>query len=369
MTLTLSDIYQSRVAQGLIKPDPAQAHLLVHLETRRAWLEKPLPRSGFLGRRLFAKAPPPPRGLYIWGGVGRGKSMLMDLFFGVLNIPGKRRVHFHAFMQEVQTGLAEARRCGVDDALAPVAQNIAKDLRVLAFDEMQITDITDAMLVGRLFQMLFAAGVMIVATSNRPPDDLYKNGLNRALFVPFIAQLKERMDVVELASANDHRQNRLSGSEVYFFPADIRAQRALDAIWDDLTGGAAETPLALQVKGRAVTLRAFHNGVARCDFRDLCALPLGPADYLALADTVRVLILENIPLLSGGNHNEAKRFVTLIDALYEARVRLVASAADSADRLYPEGVGSFEFVRTARRLAEMQSADWADADAATTQND
>jgi cell division protein ZapE len=283
--------------------------------------------------------------------------MLMDLLIEAVDTPAKRRVHFHAFMQEIHAAMHAARQRGVDDAIAPVAEAVSDEVRLLAFDEMQITDITDAMIVGRLFERLFAAGVVVVTTSNRPPDDLYKHGLNRQLFLPFIALLKERMEVRELASVTDYRQNRPAGEEVYFAPADGCAREAIEAIWQGLTGGRSE-PLTLRVQGRDVTLPAFHNGVARATFWDLCGRPLGPADYLALADAVRVLILEDIPRLSAENYNPARRFVILIDALYEARVRLIASAADLPERLYIEGEGSFEFSRTASRLREMEGAGW-----------
>ncbi|MCB2134721.1 MAG: AFG1 family ATPase, partial [Rhodobacteraceae bacterium] len=286
-------------------------------------------------------------------------SMLMDLFHSHVAISAKRRVHFHAFMQEVQAALHEARKTGVDDAIRPVAEAIAEDLRLLSFDEMQITDIADAMIVGRLFQMLFERGVTVVATSNRVPDDLYKDGLNRPLFLPFIGLLKDRMQVVELESETDYRQHRLAGARVYFTPAGAEARTAIANIWLELTGGGGDGPLRLAVKGRQVTLPDHRSGVARASFWELCGQPLGPADYLAIADAVRVLIVEDIPHLSAANYNEAKRFVTLIDALYEARTRLIASAADVPERLYLEGAGSFEFERTASRLREMQSADWA----------
>jgi len=267
-------------------------------------------------------------------------------------------VHFHAFMQEVHRGLHGARARGVDDALKPVAAEMAKGLRLLCLDEMQVTDITDAMIVGRLFELIVGAGVCVVTTSNRVPDDLYKDGLQRERFLPFIAFIKQRLEVVHLASPNDYRQNRLSGADVFFTPADRLARVAMDGIWQDFTGGKGEV-LILKVQGRAVEIPLFHNGVARARFWDLCAKPLGPADYLALAGAVRVLILEDIPMLSAENYNEARRFVTLIDALYEAKVRLIASAAAEPEMLYMEGAGSFEFERTASRLREMQSADWA----------
>ena len=357
MRQTLTQIYEARVAAGTLHTDPAQHAVLPVLESLRAWAEDNASRKVGLFAGLFARPPMPPPGVYLWGGVGRGKSMMMDLFYQSTEITQKRRVHFHAFMQEVQQGMHEARKTGVEDALAPVADRITANTRLLAFDEMQITDITDAMIVGRLFEKLLAAGVIIVTTSNRPPADLYQNGLNRALFLPFIAMLENRMQVIALESPHDYRQHRLSGAQVYFHPAG-RAKAQISAIWHDLTGGAREEPLNLPVNGRTVTLPRFASGIGRATFWDLCAKPLGAADFLAIAEACRVLILEDIPQLSAANYNEAKRFVTLIDALYEAKVRLICSAADEPERLYIEGTGSFEFERTASRLREMQSADW-----------
>lgn len=357
MRQSLTEIYETRVADGQLRADPAQHAVLPALESLRLWLEaNPVRKTGLFGG-LFAKPAPPPKGMYLWGGVGRGKSMLMDLFVNALEGVASRRVHFHAFMQEIHRGMHEARQTGVEDALAPVADAVIREIRLLAFDEMQITDITDAMIVGRLFDKLLAAGVVIVTTSNRPPEDLYKNGLNRQLFLPFIAMLRERLEVIELESPNDYRQHRLRGAQVYFQPAG-KARGEIGAIWRDLTGGARGTPLVLPVNGREVELPRFANGIGRASFWELCARPLGAADYLALARACRVLILEDIPQLSAANYNEAKRFVILIDALYEAKVRLICSAADEPERLYIEGTGSFEFERTASRLREMQGADW-----------
>ncbi|MEM1100342.1 MAG: cell division protein ZapE [Pseudomonadota bacterium] len=342
--------YERLVSEGTLKPDAAQRALLPELERIAEGLAVPS-RKGW-----FAKAREPVKGLYIWGGVGRGKSMVMDLFVESLEDIPVRRVHFHAFMQEIQSALHEARKTGVDDAIAPVAADVAAGLRVLAFDEMQITDIADAMIVGRLFEKLFAAGVTVVTTSNRPPADLYKDGLNRQLFLPFIELISTRLTVWEMASDTDYRQDRLADETVYFTPNGPEARAAIQGIWEDLAGGAE--PLTLMVKGREVTIPAFRNGVGRTHFHGLCGQPLGPADYLAVAQALRVLILENIPQLGRSNFNEAKRFVTLIDALYEARVRLIASAAAVPEMLYVEGAGSFEFERTASRLREMQAADW-----------
>ena len=358
MSETLQEIYAAKVAAGELTPDPAQEAALPLFDDIRAGLVAAgTKKKGFLSG-LFHKPEDMPKGLYLWGGVGRGKSMLMDLFVQHLPIEGKRRVHFHAFMQEVQEGLHQARKTGTSDALAPVGAKIAQDLRLLALDEMQITDIADAMVVGRLFQMLFDAGVVVVTTSNRVPGDLYKDGLNRQLFLPFIDLIKEKLVVHELASPKDYRQDRLTGSQVYFTPANAEARRQIESVWQDLIGGGEAQPLTLTVKGREVVIPAYRNGVGRARFHDLCGKMLGPADYLAVADALRVLVLEDIPALSRSNFNEAKRFVTLVDALYEAHVRLVASAAAEPEYLYLEGEGSFEFERTASRLREMQDKNW-----------
>ncbi len=360
MPQLLTDLYDTRVTEGLLRADPEQRAVMARLEDVRGKLQEPH-RKGFLSR--FRKADPAGKqGLYLWGGVGRGKSMLMDLFFRHADIAAKRRVHFHAFMQEVQGALHEARKTGVDDAIKPVAEDIARDLRLLCFDEMQITDIADAMIVGRLFERLFEAGVTIVTTSNRPPADLYKDGLNRQLFLPFIALLEERMEVVELDAITDYRQDRLVGEQVWFTPADTNAKRAIDVIWRDLTGGREEV-FTLSVKGRDVVIPRFWGGQARTSFAQLCGTALGPADYLALVGAVTVLVLEDIPKMSPVNANEAKRFVTLIDTLYEGQVRLIASAQAEPDALYVEGTGAFEFARTVSRLKEMQGAQWATASA------
>jgi len=352
---TVQAEYESRVAAGTLQDDPVQRAALASLErVRIAVLDAPdAPKDGW-----FRKAPSVigPKGLYMWGGVGRGKSMLMDLLYDAVDVP-KQRSHFHAFMQWVHGAIANARKDGVEDAIAPVAADLAGRVRFLAFDEMQISDITDAMIVGRLFEALFAAGVVVVTTSNRMPNDLYKDGLNRQLFLPFIDLLKDRMDVHELASDTDYRQSILAGSQSYFTPNDAVARAAINEIWQGLTKGDAAA-LTLRVNGRDVVLPAYSNGVARAKFRDLCGVFLGAADYLAIADAARVLVLEDIPRLGRTNFNEAKRFVTLVDTLYEARVQLIASAAATPEMLYIEGEGVFEFERTASRLREMQGEGW-----------
>jgi cell division protein ZapE len=355
--------YRGRIAAGELDPDPAQrlaVEKLQLLHMRLADYDPARPKRVGLGlfgwgrERLEVKPVP---GLYLYGGVGRGKSMLMDLFFDTAPAAPRRRVHFHALMQEVHAGIARARAGGARDPVLPVADAVADGATLLCLDEMQISDITDAMLVGRLFERLFERGTVIVTTSNRAPDELYKDGLNRQLFLPFIALIKERLEVHELASATDHRLDRLQGGAVYHAPLGPEATAALDAAWRQLARGPG-TPLTLPVQGREVVLPEHRNGVARAPFEALCLRPLGPADYLAIAEAVEVLILDGVPLLGPADMNAARRFVTLVDALYEGRVRLIVSAAAEPDGLYPEGEGSFEFARTASRLHEMRSEGW-----------
>ncbi len=357
--------YRALVADGALAPDAGQrlaVEKLQLLHQRLTGYSPARPRKvalGILGfGRKAAKPDTPLTGLYLYGGVGRGKSMLMDLFFDGAPVARRRRVHFHAFMQEVHAGIHFARMQGVDDPIPPVVDEIAEDATLLCFDEVQVTDITDAMILGRLFEGLFARGVVLVATSNRPPDDLYKNGLNRQLFLPFIAMLKARLDIHELESPTDHRQRGLAGKPVYLTPLGADADAAMDEVWAELTDGAAGAPLTLTVQGRAVTLPRFAEGVGRAGFEDLCARPLGAADYLAICGAVETLMIDRVPRLSRTQPNEARRFVTLIDAAYEARRRLYLSAAAEPEALYAEGEGAFEFERTASRLAEMRGAGW-----------
>lgn len=356
--------YRAMVADGTLTDDMAQrlaAEKLQLLHRRLKGYNPAQPKRvglaafGWGRERLEERVVP---GLYLYGGVGRGKSMLMDLFFETVDVARKRRVHFHAFMQEMHAGIFAARKKGQEDPVRPVADAVADGAALLCFDEMQITDITDAMLVGRLFERLFERGVVVVATSNRHPEDLYKDGLNRHLFLPFIAMIQDRMEVFQLESETDHRQARLAGQPVYFTPLGPPAAAAMDRAWASLAGGEG-APLILPRQGREVRLPRFLNGVGRARFEALCGEALGPGDYLAIAESVRVLLVDAVPILSPARQNEAKRFVTLIDALYEARVRLIVSAAAEPDALYPEGTGAFEFQRTASRLAEMRSADWA----------
>ncbi|MEM9523748.1 MAG: cell division protein ZapE [Pseudomonadota bacterium] len=344
------DAYDARVVSHRLTRDAAQVAVLASFERITAEMS----RTARFG--LFRGKPPPVAGLYLWGGVGRGKSMLMDLFFETSIERRKRRVHFHMFMQEIHATLHEARKSGVDDAIVPVARTVIAGTRLLCLDEIQIADITDAMIMGRLFERLFMAGVVVVVTANRAPEDLYEDGVNRHLFMPFVTLLKERMEVRALTGPTDYRRLRTATAQRYFTPIDAAARAAVERLWQELTGGVSER-LTLSVKGRDVVIPAFRDGIGRATFRDLCAQPLGPGDYLAVAAAVKTLILEDIPRLERSNFDQARRFVILIDALYEAGVCLICTAASLPDALYVSGEGTFEFERAASRLIEMQGWD------------
>ena len=360
----LLDRYRARVASGELDPDAAQEGIVARLETLgdalRAHADaQPGPLDWLLGR----SREPAPRGLYIWGDVGRGKTMLMDLFHEAAPIGPKRRAHFHAFMAEIHERIHAFRqkvRSGDardTDPIPPVAAAIAAEAALLSFDEFSVTDIADAMILGRLFTALFAEGVVVVATSNVAPDRLYEGGLNRALFLPFIRLLQERMEVVRLEARTDFRMEKLGRAPVYHVPADAKADAALDAVFAGLTGGAPAEPLRLVVKGHALDVPQAARGVARFGFADLCARALGASDYLALAQAFHTIVLDHIPVMDESRRNEAKRFITLIDALYDNGVKFVASAEAEPDALYRAETGreAFEFARTASRLIEMRS--------------
>jgi cell division protein ZapE len=356
--------YRALVREGDLSPDPAQAQAMEQLQLLHDRLKGYDPRKGkkvargWFGWGRERATQDTLGGLYIYGGVGRGKSMLMDLFHETAPLEKKRRVHFHAFMQEVHGGIKRARASGASDPIPPVADEIAKDATLLCFDEMQITDIADAMIVGRLFQALFDRGVVVVTTSNRHPDELYKDGLNRQVFVPFIDLLKEKLDLHHLGGGTDHRQDRARSDPRYVAPLNAATEAEMERIWADLADGAPETPLTVEVSGRTETWPRHARGAVRASFEELCARPLGAADYLALAEAVHSLMIENVPRLSRASNNEAKRFVTLIDALYEAKTRIFVSAAAEPETLYREGPGAFEFERTASRLEEMRGEAW-----------
>ncbi|MEM9495734.1 MAG: cell division protein ZapE [Pseudomonadota bacterium] len=365
--------YRDLVRSGALQPDPAQEEAVTRLQAlHEAVLKYASRRDAAFPMNLFARTPSAPRGLYLWGGVGRGKTLLMDLFFNNTDVAAKRRVHFHEFMADAHARIAKWRgadeserrrhkafdKKAPDDPIGPVAHDLADEAMLLCFDEFQVSDIADAMILGRLFDALFAHGVVVVATSNRVPDDLYKDGLNRQLFVPFIETLKERLDVHELRAKEDYRLAKFERAPVYYHPLGPEADAAMDAAWADLICGATEQAETLEVQGRRLEAPRTARGAARFAFAALCENPLGPSDYLAIAGRYSTVFVDAIPMMGPASRNEAKRFVTLIDALYDARTKLVCSADAEPEDLYPAGDGAFEFERTVSRLMEMRTADY-----------
>ena len=351
--------YRAKRAAGLLEPDPAQLFAAEKLQSLHNALGRPGNggRGGWRERLgLTRRSEPAMQGLYIFGSVGTGKSMLMDMFFAGAPVAKKRRVHFNAFMLEVHQSLHRWRREASGDPIPPLAWSIAEDVRLLCFDEFQVADIADAMLLGRLFEALFEDGIVVVATSNYAPDDLYKNGLQRENFLPFIALIKERLDVLELDGGKDYRRRRIQDLDVYYTPLGRQATAALDAAFARLTNSAVPAPTVLTFQGRQLELARTAKGVAFTSFDELCRAPLGPADFLAIARHFHTLILDGAPRLSADQRNEARRFLMLIDELYEHHCHLVMAAEDVPDRLCPEGDGAFDFRRAASRLMEMRSA-------------
>lgn len=363
--------YRSLIAGQIIERDPSQALAAEKLQSLHAALTDYTPSAGVSGwkarfgldrlYRTAERAAAPPMGLYIFGGVGRGKSMLMDLFFLTAPLDAKRRVHFHAFMLECHErihGWREAGDARAGDPAGPLAEAVAGEATLLCFDEFHVSNIADAMILSRLFGALFERGVIVVATSNWPPQDLYKDGLQRQRFEPFIDLLLSKVDVMHLEAAKDYRMDRLRDLAIYQHPLGPDAGAALDRIFTALTDGQDGVGEELEIKGRTLAVGCTANGVARFSFEELCEQPLGAADYLAIAQRFHSVILSGVPRMDDDKHNEAKRFMTLVDALYEHHTRLIVSAEAAPESLYPEGRHAFEFQRTVSRLMEMQSADY-----------
>jgi cell division protein ZapE len=358
--------YQRLIEECQISPDTGQEAVIEKLQALYEQLTvanmlsaKDLGLWERLKGRLGTIVPASPKGIYLWGGVGRGKSMLMDVFYQSLPMQSKRRVHFHAFMQEMHATIHRHRQAGVEDTLIRAAQEVASAYRILCFDELQIQDITDAMMVSRLFGELFASGVVVVFTSNRPPEDLYLHGLQRDRFLPFIALIRAAMQVVEITSSRDYRLGRLQAAHIrYLVPDTEDTRQQLARHFHDFICHTLPETVQVPVHGRMFVVEKACREVAWCSFASLCDAAVGAPDYLALTTMFRVFFIPGIPVLTPEDRNQAKRFVTLVDVLYEAKALLFCTAAATPEQLYPAGDGHFEFARTASRLREMMAEDY-----------
>jgi cell division protein ZapE len=364
----MKSAYEKLISTNQIELDPNQVllvtlfdELLVDLEKKR--LSR---KSSALGWLFAKKSSDNIKGLYIWGDVGRGKSMLMDMFFEILPHKRKRRAHFNDFMQDAQERIHKHReafkqgKTSEEDPIPTIAEALAEEANVLCFDEFTVTDIADAMILGRLFEAMFREGVVIIATSNVEPKNLYASGLNRKIFLPFIDLLLENVEVFNLDARTDFRLEKLNQAPVYYTPLNAKTRKAMDEAWLRLTGVETTSPRTLQLKGRKLEIPQASTGVARLEFKTLCQEPRSAADYLAIAHNFHTVFLENIPVMQREDHNAAKRFILLIDTLYDNHIRIVASAEAKPDKLYQatSGTEAFEFKRTISRLHEMQSVEY-----------
>ena len=370
ITHTVDGRYRTLIEAGEIEHDPAQAEVVDRLDRLNAALAEAAPISKknalgwLLGKRK--RSGEQLKGLYVWGKVGRGKTMLMDLFYGIAVARKKRRVHFHEFMADVHERVHRVRAAirdgsvSGDDPIPPVAAEIAAETRLLCFDEFTVTDIADAMILGRLFTRLFEHGVVVIATSNVAPDDLYRDGLNRGHFLGFVELLKKRVDVICLDARTDYRLEKLAGAPLYLTPLGPDAAAGIEELWRKLTHGLPAHSEQLEVKGRHIPVERTAAGVARFTFSELCERPLGTDDYRRLAHSYHTFVIEDVPVMDLPQRNPAKRFINLIDTLYDNRNKLVVSAAAEPDGLYVAEIGteSFEFQRTVSRLIEMRSQSW-----------
>jgi cell division protein ZapE len=348
----LFQTYETRIAAGQTKRDTAQQAVALKLEVLSIRLNQSRKPHSFFKRLFPTGAKPIQRGLYIYGEVGRGKTFLMDLFFDSVHAIPKHRIHFHEFLQDVHAKRATTKSKNV---IADIADELSSKAKLLCLDEMQISDIADAMIIGRLFEALYTRGVCIVTTSNLPPDGLYKEGLNRQLFIPFIEWMNEHLDVVQMGGVVDYRLGRMASRQSYLVGNHISE---MNDIWDELTDHAKGQPMVIEVLGRKLEVPKAAHGCARFTFAELCENPLGAPDYLALARNFRTIFIDHVPVIKTSNRNEAKRFILMIDTFYDSKLKLVIAAAEAPEKLYPAGQHAKEFARTVSRLKEMQSASW-----------
>lgn len=365
MSRSLFDLYHDRVLAGQIQPDPAQEAVLPELEALRLHLTRRRPMRSRLG---LVKPDAKPTGIYIWGDVGRGKSMLMDLLLAAVPDVRRRRIHFHAFLQEIHAKIHAAHRAGSRDAITETVAEFTTELRLLALDEMDVSDIADAMLVDRVFRRLLAQGTVIVTTSNRPPEQLYRDGLKRELFLPFMQMLRDALTVIHLQSPQDWRRRSTSGRTTYFAPLDDQTAQDFDNLWHEKTEGPAQ-PALISSAGRQLRLGMASGSALRVDFAKLCEAPLGAGDYLELVRNYNVVFLDNVPVLGPARRDPARRFVMLVDAVYEAKVALVLRAEAGAEDIVDASLGYLGKDRLTSRLAEIQGEVWISAAVRTARRD